>query len=101
MIPLKTRRVETLLKEVMRLVGQEGYRVENVDATLVSEQPKISPKIQEMKGLDCWLVWNRSKCRWSQGDHIRESLDLLAEKKGLEAQAVVLLIRINMSNNRE
>ncbi len=37
-----------LLAEVARLVGEKGYRVGNVDATIVAQAPKLAPHIEEM-----------------------------------------------------
>jgi 2-C-methyl-D-erythritol 2,4-cyclodiphosphate synthase len=38
-----------LLKEVVRLLKEKGYRVGNVDATLSLEAPKVNPHIQKMQ----------------------------------------------------
>ncbi len=38
----------SLLGEVRRLIEREGYRVNNVDATIVAERPKMSPHIPQM-----------------------------------------------------
>ncbi len=38
----------SLLGEVRRLIEREGYRVHNVDATIVAERPKMSPHIPRM-----------------------------------------------------
>ena len=37
-----------LLAEVVRLVGEKGYRVGNVDATIVAQAPKLAPHIERM-----------------------------------------------------
>jgi 2-C-methyl-D-erythritol 2,4-cyclodiphosphate synthase len=37
-----------LLAEVVRLVGEKGYRVGNVDATIVAQAPKLAPHIEKM-----------------------------------------------------
>ena len=37
-----------LLAEVVRLVGENGYRVGNVDATIVAQAPKLAPHIEKM-----------------------------------------------------
>src|SRR4030042_4752392 len=39
-----------LLGEVSKLLKAKGFRVENVDAVVVAEQPKISPFIEDMRG---------------------------------------------------
>ncbi len=38
-----------LLDRVNQLLKKEGYSINNVDCTLVLEQPKINPHIEEMK----------------------------------------------------
>jgi len=39
-----------LLKEVRKLLKAKGFKVGNVDAVVVAEQPKISPFIEDMRG---------------------------------------------------
>jgi 2-C-methyl-D-erythritol 2,4-cyclodiphosphate synthase len=38
----------TLLGEVRRLMAEAGFRVNNIDATIVAEQPKMAPHIPAM-----------------------------------------------------
>lgn len=38
-----------LLREVVRLIEEEGYAVENVDVTIVAQRPKMSPHIEQMR----------------------------------------------------
>lgn len=38
-----------LLSEIVRLLREAGYRVNNVDATIVLERPKLQPHIAEMR----------------------------------------------------
>lgn len=40
---------KVLLKEVAGLVLQKGYKVGNIDATIVAEQPKINPYVPAMQ----------------------------------------------------
>ena len=37
-----------LLAEVVKLVREKGYRVGNVDATIVAQAPKLAPHIEKM-----------------------------------------------------
>lgn len=39
----------TLLEAVARLVEQEGWRISNVDATMLAQKPKLAPFIQTMR----------------------------------------------------
>jgi 2-C-methyl-D-erythritol 2,4-cyclodiphosphate synthase len=79
-----------LLARVMWLAGERGYRVVNVDATVMLERPRLRPYIQEMRerladvlgcGLDCVSVKAKSG----------EGLDAVGACLGVTAQAVVLL----------
>lgn len=45
-----------LLKEVVRLVLQKGYKVGNIDATIVAEQPKINPYVPAMQEVIAQLL---------------------------------------------
>lgn len=38
-----------LLREVVRLVEQEGYRLGNLDAIIIAQQPKLRPYIDNMR----------------------------------------------------
>ena len=38
-----------LLRRVEELIRSKGYRVENIDATLIAQHPKLSPYIEEMR----------------------------------------------------
>ena len=39
----------TLLEAVARLVEQDGWRISNVDATMLAQKPKLAPFIQTMR----------------------------------------------------
>lgn len=38
-----------LLREVVRMVEEKGYKVGNVDVTIVAQRPKMSPHIEQMR----------------------------------------------------
>ncbi len=38
-----------LLKRIFQLLTKDGYRINNLDATLVAEEPTISPYVDKMK----------------------------------------------------
>ena len=40
----------TLLEHVGRLLDENGYVIENIDATIIAQRPKMSPHIQQMRG---------------------------------------------------
>ena len=38
-----------LLRHVVKLVNDKGYAIENVDATIVAQKPKLAPLIEKMR----------------------------------------------------
>ncbi len=38
-----------LLRKTMKLIREAGYELENIDATVAAERPKLNPHIPEMK----------------------------------------------------
>jgi len=40
---------QKLLREVVSLVRDEGYSVQNIDTTLIAEKPKIAPHVPAMR----------------------------------------------------
>lgn len=38
-----------LLKEVCRLINEKGYRIENIDSTVIAQAPKLKPYIEQMR----------------------------------------------------
>src|ERR687889_1901264 len=81
-----------LLARVMWLAGERGYRVVNLDATVMLERPRLRPYVEEMRarlsevlgvGLDRVSVKAKSG----------EGLDAVGEWRAVTVQAVVLLGR--------
>ena len=79
-----------LLARVMWLAGERGYRIVNLDATVMLERPRLRPYVDEMRarlagvlgvGLDCVSVKAKSG----------EGLDAVGESRAVTVQAVVLL----------
>jgi 2-C-methyl-D-erythritol 2,4-cyclodiphosphate synthase len=40
---------QVLLRAVVALLAAQGWRIVNVDATLLAEQPRIAPRLEEMR----------------------------------------------------
>ena len=38
-----------LLSEVVKLIGEKGYKIGNVDLTVIAQSPKLKPYIDEMR----------------------------------------------------
>jgi 2-C-methyl-D-erythritol 2,4-cyclodiphosphate synthase len=79
-----------LLARVMWLAGERGYRIINVDATVMIEQPRLRPYIQEMREKLAEVLGVENDCV-SVKAKTGEGLDAVGESLAVTAQAVVLL----------
>lgn len=83
-----------LLTRVVSLLKKQGYKVGNIDATVLAQAPKLAPYIQEMRKnianackmpLDCVSVKATTE----------EGLGFTGSKEGIAAHAVCLLEKEN------
>jgi 2-C-methyl-D-erythritol 2,4-cyclodiphosphate synthase len=81
-----------LLSRVMWLAGERGYRVVNVDATVLLERPRLRPYVEEMRGRLAEVLGVEVGCV-SVKAKSGEGLDAVGEGNAVTAQAVVLLER--------
>jgi 2-C-methyl-D-erythritol 2,4-cyclodiphosphate synthase len=81
-----------LLRHVLALADQKGYRLGNVDATIVAQRPKLAPFIAEMRA-------NIAKDLDAEPDRVNvkatttEQLGFAGRGEGIAAYAVVLMER--------
>ncbi len=79
-----------LLEHVGRLLGEKGYAVGNVDATIVAQRPKMAPYMEEMRE-------NMAKALGVLPDRINikatteEGLGFTGSGEGISSQAVACL----------
>ena len=81
-----------LLRHVVALVTEGGYIIGNIDATILAQQPKMSPHIGRMIGniaADCNLAPGRVNVKATT----TEELGFVGRREGIAAHAVVLLQR--------
>ncbi len=81
-----------LLREVCRLLGENNYKLINIDATIIAQAPKMSPHIPAM-------ITNIAHDLGVQAKDINikakttEHLGPIGRGEGIEAEAVCLIIR--------
>ena len=83
-----------LLSKVKDLILKEGYKVNNIDATIAAQQPKISPYIKAMNE----NIAQTLKIEASQVNvkaTTTEGLGFVGNKEGIAAYAIVSLIKID------
>ncbi len=83
-----------MLKRVMEWVGQGGFRVNNVDTTIVAQKPKLAPHILAMKErlseiLDIGPDQINIKATTTEG------MGFCGRQEGMEAYAVVSLVLVD------
>ncbi len=79
-----------LLEHVAMLLHRQGYRVENVDATIVAQRPKMAPYIEQMRRniADALGIGTDSV---SVKATTTERLGFEGREEGISAQAVALI----------
>ena len=83
-----------LLSKVKDLILKEGYKVNNIDATIAAHQPKIAPYIKDMNE----NIAQTLKIEASQVNvkaTTTEGLGFVGNKEGIAAYAIVSLIKID------
>ncbi|MDD2774677.1 MAG: 2-C-methyl-D-erythritol 2,4-cyclodiphosphate synthase [Gallionella sp.] len=80
-----------LLRKVMHLIKEKGWRVGNVDATIIAQAPKMMPHLPEMiRHIAADLGVERSAVNVKATT--TEKLGYTGRGEGIAAQAVVLLV---------
>ena len=83
-----------LLRETLHLVREQGWRVGNVDATIIAQAPKMAPHIPQMVAhiaADLRVEKNAVNVKATT----TEQLGFSGRGEGIAAQAVVLLVADN------
>lgn len=80
-----------LLKEVIKVLAQNGYKVGNIDSTVIAQRPKLAPYITEMRqniasacGVDITQVSVKATTE--------EKLGFTGAGEGISAHGVCLLV---------
>ncbi len=82
-----------LLRETASLVAAAGYRVENVDATVIAERPKIAPFVARMAAniaADLGIAPSQVNVKGTT----TEKMGFTGRGEGIAASAVALLVRV-------
>lgn len=82
-----------LLKNALKLIEKEGFKVSNIDSVIVAQEPKMSPHIENMvrniaQDLQISTKQVSVKATTSEG------LGFEGEKLGISSKAIVLLEKL-------
>ncbi len=81
-----------LLECVYKLIDDKGYKIGNIDATIIAQKPKMAPHIKQMRE-------NISKTLKTDIENINikatteEGLGFTGKKEGIASQSICLLIK--------
>ena len=79
-----------LLKKTVGLLSEKGYRIVNIDATVIAQKPKLAPFIEQMRNNiaeDCGV----SVCDINIKATTEEGLGFTGNLSGISAHAVCLI----------
>lgn len=82
-----------LLKETCALIKDRGYKIVNIDSTVILELPKLNPHIPEMQAIIAEIL-EVSEDRVSIKATTHEKVDSFGTRKAVKAYAVCLLSSI-------
>lgn len=82
-----------LLSRVVSLIAHEGFRVNNVDLTIIAEAPKINPHIPAMRETLARLL-RIDLARVSVKATTTEALGFTGRREGIAAQASALIYKV-------
>ena len=81
-----------MLKEVYKMMDEKGYKVNNLDALVMIERPKMAPHILKMRqnvadALHCDL--DQVSIKATRG----EKMGFVGHEEGVQAQCITLLVK--------
>lgn len=81
-----------LLETIVEMLFTQGWRVENIDCTVVAERPKLAPFVPKMKE-NLAIAMNIEESRVSVKATTTEGMGFTGKGEGIEAYVVVLIVR--------
>lgn len=81
-----------LVAHIVSLIHREGWRVHNLDATIVAEQPKISPYVDAITDVLVSLLKIPSR-QISVKAKTNEKLGFIGREEGIAAMAIVTVTK--------
>ena len=83
-----------LLEHVAELIAEKGYIVENIDATIIAQKPKMRPHIEQMeKNIAAALKISEDQINVKATTE--EGLGFTGEQQGISSQAICCLYKEN------
>lgn len=83
-----------LLEKVWAIVAERGYKLGNIDCTIIAEMPKMSPHIESIRARVAQLL-QADVTQVNIKATTTEKLGFTGREEGIAALAVILLTSIN------
>jgi 2-C-methyl-D-erythritol 2,4-cyclodiphosphate synthase len=83
---------KVLMQHVWKLVEEKGYKLGNVDCTIMAQKPKMAPYIMQMREVIADLL-NASIEQVNVKATTTEKLGFTGREEGIASQAVVLITK--------
>lgn len=83
----------TLLEQVLSIIQSQGWRIGNIDSTIVAEQPKLKPHLKSMRSRLAQAMALDLE-QMSIKATTNEKLGPVGREEGICAYAVVILFRV-------
>ena len=80
-----------LLKRTAQLIGEKGYKVGNIDATVIAQKPKLAPYIEQMRNCIaeiCQIPVDLVNVKATT----EEKLGFTGREEGISSHAVCILL---------
>jgi 2-C-methyl-D-erythritol 2,4-cyclodiphosphate synthase len=82
-----------LMEHVWKLVKERGYRLANLDATIIAQAPKMAPYIPQMREVIARVLEADELSQVNVKATTTEKLGFTGRGEGIAAQAVCLLVK--------
>ncbi len=82
---------KVLLKRTAQLIGEKGYKVGNIDATVIAQKPKLAPYIEQMRNCIadiCQIPVDLVNVKATT----EEKLGFTGREEGISSHAVCILL---------
>jgi 2-C-methyl-D-erythritol 2,4-cyclodiphosphate synthase len=80
-----------LLQKVVELIHNQGYKINNIDCTIIMEKPKMAPHIPAMRTILCPIL-NIEPQQLSIKAKTNEKMGFIGREEGAVAMVMVSLI---------
>ena len=83
-----------ILADIYQVMVEKGYRIGNIDTTILAEAPKMAPHLQEMKRIISEILQTEIE-NINIKATTTEKLGFIGRREGMACEAVVLISQVS------